>query len=66
VTSPSCLVEGVRSGSWRRSAATATALVRGCRIENATHSGAWADVALCGQYVTTVHEHRFAKFRTAY
>ena len=29
LTSPSCLVEGVRSGSWRRNAATASSLVRG-------------------------------------
>jgi hypothetical protein len=52
LTSPSCLVEGVRSGSRRRNAATPYPLARGCAgPESRPAAPAWVVAALSSWYV---------------
>ena len=51
LTSPSCLVEGVRSGSRRRNAATASPLARGgAEPESRRAAPTATDTALCSRY----------------
>jgi hypothetical protein len=52
LTSPSCLVEGVRSGSRRRNAATPSVLAGGgAGLGSRPAAPAWAVTALCSRYV---------------
>jgi hypothetical protein len=59
LTSPSLLVEGVRSGSRRRNAATPSPLARGgAEPESRPAAPAWAVTALCSQYVEDAGDMR--------